>query len=79
MKSIFINIVITEYGTKDLEPYCRYWECIDCGEMTRRKLTKEEACKLMWELKLAGGTRTISTNKYDPSISYCEVQYWARR
>lgn len=79
MNRVYMSVSITTYEWPNLEFDCTFWERLDGGEMTSRKLTLDEARKMMWELKLAGAEKKMEINPYNPKISYREVTYWARR
>lgn len=76
VKRVYMNVsmIIGEHFTN-----CNYWERLDGGEITQRRLSLAEAHRLMWELKLAGADKTIEVNPYNPKICFIEVVYWARR
>lgn len=75
MKRVYMSVSISigQYFTD-----CTYWERLDGGETTQRKLSLAEAHQLMWELKLAGADKTVEVNPYNPKICFIEVTYWAR-
>lgn len=76
MKHIYMSLSITDYNSPFLGTECRFWEAVDGGEMTCRKLPLQEARKLMWELVLAGGEKKLSINYLNPKINTREVTYW---
>ena len=76
MKHIYMAVSITRYSHKGMDPDCDLYQKIDDGEMTHSKLDFETACRMMWELKLAGGERKVTVNMFNPSISEVEVSYW---
>lgn len=58
---IYIDVSIDENirtGYQD----CRLSQQVPGEKLTSRKLTRAEACKLMWELKLAGAKKTTIYN-----------------
>jgi len=76
MKSIYMNVTITNYNRNYIAPDCTYYESIDDKGMTSRKLTIDEARKLQWELVKAGATRRVEPNMFNNSISRVDVSYW---
>lgn len=78
MGSIRMTVSIT-YFDHGLEEFCRFYEIVDDNPCTSRKLTLEEAQRLAWELKLAGGERNYRTNYRCNHIHTVEVTYTARR
>lgn len=77
MKNIYVSVMITNYSKYYRRHDCYLYEYAD-GKETMRKLDYHHACKLMWELVLAGGTRTYRANMFDPSIADVEVNYFTR-
>lgn len=78
MKRIYMSLSIAQYNLKGMEPNCDLYQQIDDEPATDIKLSYAEACKLMWELVLAGATRTYASNYFNPAISYVEVSLWTR-
>lgn len=78
MGGVFMSVDITYYGP-GLTPMCRFYEILNDEPCTSRKLSLEEAHRLMWELVLAGATKEYHSNQYDPSIHTVSAQYYARR
>ena len=76
MKHIYMSLSITFYSTPRLQPECRFYERVDSGEMTVRKLSINEARKLQWELVKAGATRKAYSNMFNNTISTVDVSYW---
>lgn len=76
MKHIYMSLAITFYSTSRIQPDCRFYERVDGGDMTVRKLSINEARKLQWELVKAGATRTICPNMFNNAISNVDVSYW---
>lgn len=76
---VYMSVHITTYSYPHWKPYCKFFQQIDGEPMTSRTITLDEARRLMWELKLAGGYKTMHVNMFDSKISYRNVQYWARR
>ena len=72
-----MSVSITTYD-KGIAPFCRYYESVDDGKMTHRDLTLDEALKLAWELKLAGGEKMVEPHPYSNTICYINVNYWMR-
>lgn len=77
MKYVYMSVSITLY--RRCEPDCAYYERLDGGEVTSRKLTLDEARRLQWELVKAGADREFRPNFLDNAISQVDVHYWARR
>lgn len=65
-KTLYMTAAITNYGNG--EKFCRFSESIGDGEIETRRVTEQEALRMMWELKLAGGTREVSVNQFDRDI-----------
>ena len=65
-KEIYISVSITNYGNGNIN--CTMAQGIDAEPLEITKLDKDHANKLIWELKLAGGKRTVRVNSLDPSI-----------
>jgi hypothetical protein len=70
-KEIYISIAITEYGNGNID--CIMAQQIDDEDMTLEWLDFDHACKLMWELKLAGGRKQVRVNQLDRHIVTREV------
>lgn len=69
-----LSITLYRYS----EPDCTFWEKIDDGVMTHRKLSLEDALRMQWELKKAGATRQFRPNIFDNAMSHVDVDYFAR-
>ena len=69
-KEIYISVDITEYnfGTD-----CFLTQQVDDGELEMTRVDLDRARKLMWELKLAGGTKQVRINAFDRHIVTREV------
>jgi len=67
MKELYIAIDITYYGKADRYD-CYLSQSVDDEGLTMEKLPLNKALKLMWELKLAGGTKEVRINRLNPSI-----------
>ena len=78
MGSIRMTVSIT-YFDHGLGAFCRFYEILDHGPCTSRKLELEEAQKLAWELMLAGGEREYRSNYRCNHIHNVDVTYTARR
>lgn len=78
MNGVFMSVDVTYYD-HGLEPFCRFYEILDNGPCSSRKLSIDEAHKLAWELMLAGGEREYRTNYNCNHIHTVTVRYWARR
>lgn len=70
-KEIYISVDITEYGNGNMN--CYLTQQVDDGELEMTKLELDHARKLMWELKLAGGHKTVRVNTLDRDIVSREV------
>ena len=68
---IWMNISITYYGNGTID--CRYYECIGNAPVEMKKISLDDARRMMWELVLAGGKRSYRTNYLDRSIVSSEV------
>lgn len=66
MNEIYINISITEYGNGNMD--CLYTEQVNDEPMTIKRIELDKARRLIWELVLAGGKRTVGINSYDRNI-----------
>lgn len=66
MNEIYINISIIEYGNGRMD--CLYTEQVNDEPMTIKPIDLDRARRLMWELVLAGGKRTVRVNRLDRSI-----------
>lgn len=71
---IHISISITTYSYAS--PSIFYYENIHGRKYSTSKLSYNEACRRMWELRKLGGEKTISTNELNPAISTREVTLW---
>lgn len=76
MKYVYIAVSIVNFHYT--RPFCTMYTRVDDGELEEKKLTLDEARKLMWELKLAGGEKTLRINQLDPHITERMVVYWMR-
>lgn len=74
MNGVFMSVDITYYD-HGIAPMCRFYEIVNGTPCTSRKLTLEDAHRLAWELKLAGGMREYRTNQFTPHIHYLTVTY----
>ena len=79
MKHIYMSLSITIYSARRLQPDCRFYERVDNGEMTCRKLSLAEAQKLQWELVKAGAPRSFCSNMFTNGIANVDVDCWAFR
>lgn len=70
-KEIYISVSITEYGDGNMN--CCLAQQVDDDELEITKLELDNARKLMWELKLAGGCKTVRVNTLDRNIVSREV------
>ena len=70
-KEIYINVSILDYGNGTVD--CSLVQQVDDGELESIDISRERACKLMWELKLAGGRRTVRVNQFDRHIVSCDT------
>lgn len=70
-KEIWMNISITNYGNGNID--CRYYESIGDAPVEMKKISLNDARRMMWELVLAGGVRSYRTNYLDRSIVSSEV------
>lgn len=66
MNEIYMNVSITYYGNENIR--CSYCESIGDEPVRMTKLELDKARRMIWELVLAGGKRTVSTNWYNPEI-----------
>lgn len=78
MKMIYLSLVITTFGGNYCEPRCTFWQKLDNDELVKTSLELKDALKLMWELKLAGGEKTMEINAFNPHIATRTVTFWAR-
>ena len=78
MNYVYMAVDITTFNC-NIEPRCYFFERLDGGEVTNRELSLDEARKLMWELELAGGEKTITPSPYSNGWVTRRVDYWARR
>ena len=70
---VYMSVHITAYSYPHWKPYCKFFQQINGEPMTSRTITLDEACRLMWELKLAGGRKTVRVNTLDRDIVSREV------
>ena len=66
-KEIYICVTITDYSSGNTE--CFLNQSINDGPLEMQRISLDKARKLMWELKLAGGTKHMSVNRYNPRIT----------
>jgi len=66
MNEIYINISIIEYNNGKID--CMYTEQVNDEPMTIKPIDLDRARRLMWELVLAGGKKTVEINRYDRNI-----------
>ena len=71
-KEIYISVDITEYGNGNID--CFLCQQVDDGELEMERIDQARACKLMWELVLAGGRRSVRVNSLDRNI-VCREAY----
>lgn len=71
-KEIYISVGITEYGNGNID--CSLCQQVDDGELDVKQIDQLRACKLMWELVLAGGHRNVRVNYLDRNI-VCRSAY----
>lgn len=78
MKHVFIKLTISEFNSPFMHNEYVLWEKVDNGPLTHRKLNRQDAMRIQWELKKIGATREYMANLFNPSINYCYVTYFAR-
>lgn len=66
MNEIYMNVSITYYGDNYIS--CLFSESIGDEPLRITKIELDKARKLMWELVLAGGRKTVSINSLDRDI-----------
>ena len=76
MKMIYLSLVITTFDSSFSR--CTFWQKLDNDELVKTSLELKDALKLMWELKLAGGEKTMEINAFNPHIATRTVTFWAR-
>lgn len=60
MKELWMSVHIINHSNGDYS--CWMGQRVDDGEMQITNLSYEKACKLMWELKLAGGDKEMGAS-----------------
>ncbi len=65
-KEIYISVEIVDFGNGDVR--CDMLQSVDDGPLEATKLDINKAHKLIWELVLAGGKRSYSTNYFNRKI-----------
>lgn len=78
MKHIYMAISITYHSLSCLGPDCDFYQRVDDNPMTHEKLDYNQACRMMRELQLAGGERTVRVNQFNPAISTVEVEFYTK-
>jgi len=78
MKQIYMSLSIGQYSYRGMKPECNLYQKIDGEPMTCTKLDYADACRIMWELVLAGATRKYEANMFNSSISHVDVTLWTR-
>lgn len=58
-----MNVSIVDFGNGTVEG--RYYECVGDNEIETKELPLDKAKRLMWELVLAGGVRSVRVSRYD--------------
>ena len=71
-KEIYISVDITEYGNGNID--CFLNQQVDDGELEMTRIDINRARKLMWELVLAGGRKSVRVNSLDRDI-VCREAY----
>ena len=66
MNEIYMNVSITYYGDNYIS--CFFSESINDEPLRITEIELDKARKLMWELVLAGGRKTVRVNSLDRSI-----------
>lgn len=72
---IYMSVMILNYG--DGKELCQFAQQIDDDELEVKEIPHAEACRLMWELVLAGGKRDFGINMFDRTITRCGACYIA--
>lgn len=62
-KELWMNVSIVDFGNGNIEG--RYYECVGDNEIETKELPLDKAKRLMWELVLAGGVRSVRVSRYD--------------
>ena len=75
MRQIYMSVQITNYGTKSMKPDCFFFNVDENDKLISKEISYDEARRLMWELKLAGGEKEVRTNYLCPNINYRKVVY----
>lgn len=63
---IYMNVSITDFGNGNVK--CIFSESINDAPIKLRYIDINKARKLMWELVLAGGKRSVRINSLDRDI-----------
>ena len=66
MKEVYISISIVDFGNGNNR--CTLSQAIDDDPLDIQLIELNKACKLMWELVLAGGKKDIEINRLDCHI-----------
>ena len=61
-----MNVSITYFGNGTVEG--RYYESIGDNEIESKEIPLDTAKRLIWELVLAGGVRSVNINRFDRNI-----------
>lgn len=64
---IYMNVSITDFGNGNVR--CVFSESINDEPIKLSYIDINKARKLMWELVLAGGRRSVDVNMYDRHIT----------
>lgn len=62
-KELWMNVSIVDFGNGKIEG--RYYESVSDNEIATKELPLNKAKRLMWELVLAGGVRSVRVSRYD--------------
>lgn len=62
-KELWMNVSIVDFGNGKIEG--RYYESVGDNEIETKELPLDKAKRLMWELVLAGGVRSVHVSRYD--------------
>lgn len=66
MKEIYMSVSIVDFGNGHIT--CRFCEAIGDEPIRIKELELNKARRLMWELVLAGGKRSVQVNTLDHTI-----------
>lgn len=66
-----MNVSIVDFGNGKIEG--RYYESIGDNEIETKELPLDKAKRLMWELVLAGGVRSVRVSRYDRNMVTSEA------